>query len=239
MSEKHLDERLSLIAQMTPHCRLAADIGTDHGLLITHLVRTGKIERGIAADINPMPLQKAEREISASGLQDRIAVRLTDGLAGIAPEGLGAVILAGMGGELIAQIIGSWPHFRTPGIVWLLQPMSKPERLRGWLFGNGFAIAEERCCRAAGKLYSVLRVEYTGEEKKVEPYFFYAGAVSAQDPLGREYLSRREKELRAIAAARSAAGEQERETALLKAAADGIARLLGQELPVSLEKRPE
>ena len=57
-----LDPRLALIYRMVPPCRLAADVGTDHGYLICALVESGKARRGIAADIAPLPLEKARRE---------------------------------------------------------------------------------------------------------------------------------------------------------------------------------
>ena len=58
---EHLDARLGTIAAMTPRCRTVADIGCDHGLLITALLESGRCDYGIAADINARPLEKARR----------------------------------------------------------------------------------------------------------------------------------------------------------------------------------
>lgn len=66
-----MDERLTLIYDMVPPCRLAADIGTDHGYLICALVESGRAERGIAVDISPPSLDKARKEAEARGLSHR------------------------------------------------------------------------------------------------------------------------------------------------------------------------
>ena len=84
-----LDPRLALIYQMVPPCRRAADVGTDHGYLICALVESGRAESGIAADIAPLPLDKARREAESRGLSHRVRLVLGDGLRCL-PAGLEA-----------------------------------------------------------------------------------------------------------------------------------------------------
>ena len=112
---EHLDARLGTIAAMVPRCRAVADIGCDHGLLVAALLEGGRCDYGIAADINPMPLEKARQELTRRGLLAQSECRLTNGLCGIAPVGVDAVVIAGMGGELI----GGYPFpvglHRKPG----------------------------------------------------------------------------------------------------------------------------
>ena len=203
-----MDERLSLIYDMVPPCRLAADIGSDHGHLICALVGLGRAERGIAADISPSPLDRARREIAARGLADRIRPVLCDGLTDIQPEGLETVIIAGMGGETIIHIMESWPHSKNPALLWLLQPMTKAERLREWLWGEGFSITRERCCLAAGKVYSVMAVGYTGEILPYEEWEPHLGRVDpGEDEFSLLYAQRKVTELEKIAAGLRAGGD--------------------------------
>ena len=159
---EHLDARLGTIAAMTPRCRAVADIGCVHGLLIAALLEDGRCDYGIAADINPQPLKKARRELERRGLTAQSECRLTNGLCGIAPVGVDAVVIAGMGGELIADILSRWDYTENPTVTYLLQPMTRPVHLRQWLYAHRFTLQEERCCRANGKLYSVMRAQYTG-----------------------------------------------------------------------------
>ena len=185
---EHLDARLGTIAAMTPRCRAVADIGCDHGLLIAALLESGRCDYGIAADINPMPLEKARQELTRRGLLAQSECRLTNGLQGIAPIGVDAVVIAGMGGELISDILSLWDYTETPAITYLLQPMTRPVHLRQWLYQHCFTLQEERCCRAHGKLYTVLRVQYTGCSTEETPAALYYGALDfTGDPLAAEY----------------------------------------------------
>ena len=185
---EHLDERLGTIAAMTPRCRTVADIGCDHGLLIAELLQSGRCDFGIAADINPLPLDKARRELGRRGLSDCSECRLTNGLCGIAPVGVDTVVIAGMGGELISDILGRWEYADNPSITYLLQPMTRPVALRRWLFEHHFSLPEERCCAASGKLYSVMKTQFTGMPTEATPQALYWGGIDfAADPLAEEY----------------------------------------------------
>lgn len=203
-----MDERLSLIYDMTPPCRLAADIGADHGYLICALVASGRAERGIAADIRPLPLDKARKEAEGRGLSDRIRLVLGDGLAGVDPDGLEVAVIAGMGGETVARIMGEWPFSKNPGLLWLLQPMTKAERLRDWLWGEGFSITRERCCLAAGRVYSVMAVRYTGGNSPHPEWERHLGKVDpGEDEYSFLYAEKKAEELEKIAAGIEAGGD--------------------------------
>ena len=185
---EHLDARLGTIAAMVPRCRAVADIGCDHGLLVAALLEGGRCDYGIAADINPMPLEKARQELTRRGLLAQSECRLTNGLCGIAPVGVDAVVIAGMGGELIADILSRWDYTENPAITYLLQPMTRPVHLRQWLYTHRFTLQEEHCCRANGKLYTVLRAQYTGCATEETPAALYFGALDLEnDPLAGEY----------------------------------------------------
>lgn len=214
-----MDERLTLIYDMVPSCRLAADIGTDHGYLICALVESGRAERGIAVDISPPSLDKARKEAEARGLSGRIRTVQGDGLDRIAPEGLEAVIIAGMGGETIAHIMGQWPFSRNPGLLWLLQPMTKAERLRDWLWAEGFSITRERCCLAAGRVYSVMAVGYTGEVTAHPEWERHLGRVQpGEDEFSFLYAKKKAEKLESIAAGLRAGGDEARAQPLEQAA---------------------
>ena len=102
--------------------------------------------------------------------------------------GVDTIVIAGMGGELISEILSRWDYTENPTITYLLQPMTRPVHLRRWLYEHRFTLQEERCCRAAGRLYTVLRAQYTGCATAATPQALYFGAVSpAVDPLAEEY----------------------------------------------------
>ena len=198
-----MDQRLTLVKEMARPCRCGADIGTDHGYLICSLVEEGIAQRGIAADINAMPLDKARQEVIRRGLEERIQLVLTDGLTGIDPEEVDEVFIAGMGGDLMAQILDRWPGSRRSDKVFCLQPMSKGEHLRRFLFQEGFYVEEEKCCVAAGRPYSVMRVIYTGRREAHLPEEEYVGKIDFStdeaETYGKKVLAALEKRRKGLA----------------------------------------
>jgi tRNA (adenine22-N1)-methyltransferase len=172
-----LDARLRLIVSMVRPGRPAADVGTDHGKLIAHLVGTGRSTGGCATDIRPGPLSKARELVDELGLQDKIQVLLCDGLAAVKDHMAQEIIIAGMGGDTIVHILESWPWSKEPDKHFLLQAMTKPEVLRSWLWQNGFDIAEERCAFQSGHAYSVMSVYYTGQTKEPDELMLCLGAI--------------------------------------------------------------
>ena len=78
-----LSERLErvLTAIEELHFRgLLIDVGCDHGYICIEAVRRGLVDRALACDINPGPLDRARMNIEAAGLSDRIEALLGDGL---------------------------------------------------------------------------------------------------------------------------------------------------------------
>ena len=172
-----LDARLRLIASMVRPGKPVADVGTDHGKLIAHLVGTGRSPRGCATDIRPGPLSKARELVDALGMQDRVQVLLCDGLSAVEDSMAEDIVIAGMGGDTIIHILENWPYTKQESKHFLLQPMTKPEALRDWLYRGGFAIEEERCATQSGHAYSVLSVRYTGQSVQPDDLMCWLGAI--------------------------------------------------------------
>ncbi len=157
-----LDDRLATAFRFVRPGAVVADIGTDHAYLPAALINAGIASRAIAADINQGPLVHAAETVARYALADRITLRQTDGLHGIAESGATDILIFGMGGELIARIIDEAPFTRDAGIRLILQPMTKQAELRRYLVGHGYAIVGECMSAAAGKRYQTICAEYTG-----------------------------------------------------------------------------
>ncbi len=169
-----LDERLSAVASFVRTDRRICDIGTDHALLPCFLCENGAMDV-IASDVNENPLRAARANVEKYGFADRIRLIRSDGLKDIPP--CDDIIIAGMGGELIADIIDGCT-FITPDTRLILQPMTKAELLRRYLYGAGFEITEEKGAAVNGKAYSVMLVRYTGEKRTIDDRFAFFGKCS-------------------------------------------------------------
>lgn len=171
-----LNPRLLAVAKMVSPGSVVADIGTDHGQLICFLVGRAISPRGYACDANKGPLAAAADTVARFGLEGKVTLHLTDGLKGLPLERIDEVVIAGMGGELIADIIKASPG----GARFILQPMSKAERLRRRLYRMGYAITRESAVVCGRFVYTVIRAEYTGEAVEVDELFGWVGLLPTQ-----------------------------------------------------------
>lgn len=162
MSTLNLSNRLMLCGSFVRSGKRVADIGTDHGYLPVWLVLNGKAPSAVAADINKGPLNHCIQTIEKYGVGGSVTTRLSDGLAAVGENEADDIVIAGMGGELIVSIIDSCCWSKSKDKHFILQPMTKPEVLRQYLYTNGFTIDTERAVLCEGKVYSVLSVVFTG-----------------------------------------------------------------------------
>lgn len=189
MKEKqlHLQPRLACIAECVPLGARLADVGTDHGYLPVWLLQNGRIEHVIASDINREPLEHARRTAAEYGTEDRMEFRLCAGLDKIEPGEADTVVIAGMGGETILKILADAPWTRDCGVRLLLQPMTKAEVLRAWLWQNEFCISSERLVRDKGTIYALIAAA-AGETAAFTSAEAWCGKKTL-DPLYGEYAS--------------------------------------------------
>lgn len=176
-----LDARLQSAMDFVNQGTVAADIGTDHGFLICHLVIDGICKRGIATDINEQPLESARELISSLGLEDRIATVLTDGLNGLPETGIDEIIICGMGGDNIVDILSDHDWIRTEMVHLILQPMTKGDTLRKWLLQNGWYIDDEKASEVSGHLYTVISAYFCGGSSDADEMYYLTGELCS-DP---------------------------------------------------------
>ena len=146
------------------------DVGTDHAYLPIYLVGQNISSRALACDINRGPIESAQRNIAAAGLEDKIDTLCTDGLHGAEHFHPDDIMIFGMGGELIMRILSEAPWVKDANIGLVLQPMTRAHLLRRWLLENGFTIVgetithEDRYYQTIAARYCGKNEEYTEEE---------------------------------------------------------------------------
>jgi len=188
MPEIVLDKRLQTVADLVRPGVVVADIGTDHGHLVCHLVSTRKCPRAFACDIAPGPLARARHNIMRQGLGARIMTMQCDGLAALPADAVGDVVIAGMGGDLIARILLEWEGCKEKEKRFILQPMTKPEHLRRTLYRSGFVIMDEVAVVCCGFVYVVMVVRYSGVLVEPSRFFCHTGTLWEKDPCGDEIV---------------------------------------------------
>lgn len=153
-----LSRRLSLIASMVDRTGVVADVGTDHGYIPIYLVGEGIAQTAIAMDINSGPLARAEINIKNNGLEDRISIRLSDGVKELKSGEADAIVVAGMGGQLIIKILEDGEEvFRNAGQI-ILSPHSDIEMVRRYLCKMEYNICDESMVIDDNKYYNVIKI---------------------------------------------------------------------------------
>ncbi len=176
-----LRPRLKMTADMVRRGSRIADIGTDHGYLPAWLVRSGKCVGGIAADLRKSPLENAAETLRIYGVEDKISLRLSDGLDSVLSDEYDDVVFAGMGGTLIAELLTKADGIKDKSKRIIVQPNSHSEDVRKYLCENGFHILYEDACVDDRRDYIAFCAEYTGEKNTKNGLYYYLGSHPLQN----------------------------------------------------------
>lgn len=191
MNEHKLSARLQTVADLVPENARLADIGSDHAYLPAWLVLNGKIQFAVAGEVVKGPYESARSLVESSNLQDKIDVRLGDGLEVIsAADEIDVVTIAGMGGSLIRDILqrGKDGAHLTEKEKLILQPNVGEVPLRKWLVKSGYHITHEDILKEDGKIYEIIVAEQ-GTEKisyKEKELFFGPHLLKSQSDIFKE-----------------------------------------------------
>ena len=199
-----LTPRLRKVYDLLGEGGTVIDVGSDHGYLPAKLLADGRYRFAIISDVAEGPLRRAIRTLEGMRLDDRCDFVLGDGLKGINPLSEDySVAVCGMGGELIASILDSSHGHRATARLFVLQPMTKQEKLRRYLWDNGYEITRE-CAAAEGeKVYTVMSVRYTGEPVEYIVPELFLGKRDAREVSEASLLSLRRSAEKAEKIARS------------------------------------
>lgn len=139
-----LSKRLEMVASFVERGSRIADIGTDHGYLPIALIERGVSPGAIAMDIGQGPLARAKEHVLACGMEDKIELRLSDGLAELKPGEADSVVIAGMGGELVLHILEQGRALWESTGAFVLSPQSELDKVRIYLEKMVFVLRVKR-----------------------------------------------------------------------------------------------
>jgi len=152
-----LSERLIQLAEYLPKGARFADIGSDHAYLPCYVCLRDESALAVAGEVNKGPFQIALQNVRRYGLEERISVRLGDGLDVIdEPDEVRQIVIAGMGGGLISDILEKGKAKLSPVSRCILQPNTNARRVRIWLHEHGFSLVKEELIEEKGHIYEVL-----------------------------------------------------------------------------------
>lgn len=190
--------RLQEIANQIENVNVVADIGADHGYLTKMLIEQGRAKHVIATDISEPSLQKTEMLAKRFGFENKIEIRVGDGLDPIFKEDKVEVcVIAGMGGYEIIKILSSQDLKNIK--IFVFQPAQNASNLREFLTQNGFEIVFDEIVKDQKKFYSTIMAIKNGTNKKLQKSQILFG-ISCQNTKNpdffeylKEYISKRQK----------------------------------------------
>lgn len=168
MNAQKLSKRLERVAAYVPQNAVVADIGSDHAYLPCYLVHQGVASKAIAGEVVKGPYESACKEVKREKLQEKIEVRLADGMEAVEHEDhVDTVTIAGMGGPLIAAILNKdLSRLQTVKRL-ILQPNIHAMAIRTWAQQNTWKIIAEEIISEDEKIYEILVLE-RGEQTLTE-----------------------------------------------------------------------
>ena len=204
-----LNSRLAAIAGMVPPDTIIADVGTDHAYLPIWLVKKKVCPKAVAMDIRRGPLDRARENMCRYQVEDKISLRLSDGLEQLSPGEADIIVIAGMGGELISRILSRAQWLKQTSSRLILQPMSAAAELRMWLSEEKYRLQREIAVMDAGRIYTVMEAFYSWVYHHQPPRYPYVGKLDYSE-LAADYVRRELRHLQNQASGARALAQDDR-----------------------------
>jgi len=171
-AEEFLSPRLKAVHDMAVEgmedapSRRIIDVGSDHGHLALYSLINDNFASAVLTDIHKAPAMRSEDTLRMYGYAGRSEVYCTDGLDGVALKKGDIVVMAGLGGnnmiDIMTRVLEREDKEFLKTITWVLQPQKSSDRLRVFLFENGFNIVDENSSEDRGLYYLIIKAVYTG-----------------------------------------------------------------------------
>ena len=177
--KKILNKRLLTLSAFIEKEDIVLDIGCDHALLGIYLVLNKKI-KVIGSDINSGPLEKAKENLKKYHLENKIELRLGDGLECMSSD-ISTIVISGMGGLSIINILSDIKKYPNVKKI-IISPNNDFELTRKEISKLGFALKKEEMVLESGKYYLIS--EYKLGKNKIDSFF---GKLNLNDNVVKKY----------------------------------------------------
>lgn len=151
-----INERLKLVASFVEENSNVIDVGCDHALLDIYLFLNRKKIRVVASDVKEGPLKIAKSNIEKYNLQDKIEVRLGNGIDTI-DDKIDTIVISGMGGLNMVGILKYKKYELKHVNTIILSPNNEVANLRREIVKLGYYIDDEELLEEKKQVYHVIK----------------------------------------------------------------------------------
>ncbi len=170
-----ISNRLKLVASFVDDNSHVIDVGCDHALLSIFLVKTKNNVKVIASDVNEGPLEGARKNIKLYNLEDKIEIKLGDGIKTI-NEDTDTIIISGLGGETIIDILkDDLTRLKNIKTI-ILSPHSAVYETRKELTSLGYKIVDEIFTYDQNKPYNIIKF-IKGQETYTDDELYFGPII--------------------------------------------------------------
>lgn len=170
-----ISNRLKLIASFVDDNSYVIDVGCDHALLDIFLVQNKANVKTIASDVNKGPLDSAVKNIQDYELEDKIEVKLGDGIRTINNQ-VDTIVISGLGGETIIDILKEDINRLKNVKTIILSPHSDIYQVRKEVTNLGYKIVDELFIYDQKKPYVIIKF-VKGKEKYSDDELFFGPII--------------------------------------------------------------
>ncbi len=181
MEKININKRLRKISAYILDSKKIIDIGCDHALLGIYVCLNNANIEVIASDINDKPLIKAKDNIQKYHLEDRIKVKLGDGLDTIEND-VDTIVISGMGTMNMLKILNKINEYPYVSNL-VLSPNNDFDLLRSEIQKLGFKIEKEEIIKDNNKYYLIIK--FTKGKELIDNFF---GKLNLDNDINRDYF---------------------------------------------------
>lgn len=189
MTKVNINKRLEMIAFKIHDNRSVIDVGCDHALLGIYLVLNRDNVKVIASDINDGPLKKAKENIKKYKVEDKVKVKLGNGIDTIEND-IDTVVISGMGGLNMIGILKYKTNLLKNVSTIVLSPNNYTKEVRREITKLGFYIKDEELVLEKGIIYPVIVFERGRKFYKKSDYIYGPVLLQKKSSLFKKYLER-------------------------------------------------
>ena len=184
-----LNDRLKKIGDLVDTNSLCLDIGCDHALLDIYLVKEKNQVKAIASDIAEGPLEKAKENIKKYQVEDKVEIRLGDGLTTYTDE-VDTAIASGIGGRTIIGIFKNNLKITKKLKQIIISPNNYQMDVRKFFTSIGFYIEDEELVKDGKYIYQIIKFKKGRKHYSKKELFFGPILLTKKNKLFKDYFSR-------------------------------------------------
>lgn len=184
-----LNNRLSKVASFVDNNKKIIDIGCDHAHLSIYIAQNKEPLKVIASDINEGPLKHATENIKKYKLENKIKIKLGNGIEPIEDD-IDTIIISGMGGLNMIGILKYSPSKYKNVDTIILSPNSDTYKLRKEICKLGFYIEDEILIKEKNIIYPVIKFKRGKKKYRYKDYLYGPILIEKKDPLFIEFIKK-------------------------------------------------